>query len=226
MDNLWHSRGAASTTLKCSYPDILEIMNELFSLLDDCINALSSLNSEFGRITGLITSKARNLALGCYSLSLDSLAQEGGALFRLLIEALELLTYLMLDPQRVDEAIDDRLPSAGEIAKRINGNHKDLRNYLNCHASHLSLGHESMRHLENTEPETPIVIRTEQPFRLAVVLKNLQTLFAVVGMITIKAANCAFVAGYENHPELVEKVVSLRTRGLSAFDNALTKAEG
>jgi len=41
------------------------------------------------------------------------------------------------------------LPTAGEISKEINGKFKDLRDYLNAHASHLSFGEESMVHMIN-----------------------------------------------------------------------------
>jgi hypothetical protein len=61
------------------------------------------------------------MTLGVYSLMLDGLGQEAGALLRPLIETLELLVYLRLEPARIDQAIEEKLPSAGQIAKKIEG---------------------------------------------------------------------------------------------------------
>jgi hypothetical protein len=91
--------------------------------------------------------KARNYALGLYSLSLDGLGQEAGALLRPLVEAYEVLVYFRLDPSRASKATDDKLPSAGEIAKAISGRFKDLREYLNENASHFAFSPQSMTHL-------------------------------------------------------------------------------
>jgi hypothetical protein len=45
--------------------------------------------------------KAKNLALGSYSLVLDGLGQEAGALMRPMIEYAELLAYFRLHPEMV-----------------------------------------------------------------------------------------------------------------------------
>lgn len=57
--------------------------------------------------------------------------QEGGAVFRPLLECLELLTYFRMDTTRINEALEDRLPKAGIIAQRIEGKLKGMRDYLN-----------------------------------------------------------------------------------------------
>jgi hypothetical protein len=42
-----------------------------------------------------------------------------------------MLIDFRLDPTRIDEALNDHLPSAGRIAKKIAGHFQDLREYLN-----------------------------------------------------------------------------------------------
>ena len=226
MTNLWHSRQQALAALADEAPEVLSVLDDLFCLVDDCIGALEATDSDFGRVTALCMAKSRNLALGCYSLSLDSLAQEGGALFRPLLEGYELLTYFRLDPGRIEEALHNHLPSAGIVAKRIDGEYQGLREYLNRHASHLSLGPESMRHLLDLESEKPAqLIRSRQPFRLGVVLKNLQTLFAVFALVEIEGVNCALVAGSSVPPELADRMIELRQRGLRVFETALDELQ-
>jgi hypothetical protein len=190
------------------------VLDDLFILVDDCVTALAAVDSTFGRVAGLYLAKARNLALGCYSLSLDSLAQEGGALFRPLFEAYELLTYFRLEPSRIDEVLENRLPSAGNIAKRIDGEYH--------HASHLSLGPESMRHLVDPQSGEPgLMIVTRQPFRLRIALVNLQTLFAVFALVGTEGVNCALFGGSPLQSELADRMVELKCRGLAAFDEAI-----
>jgi hypothetical protein len=222
MGNLWPSREQATKALADKQPEVLQVLDAVFVLVDDCAHALHTTDSPFARVSAVVLVKARNLALGCYSLSLDSLAQEAGALFRPLVEAFELLTYLRLDPERVDEVLDGRLPSAGEIAKRIQGHYKRLREYLSKNASHLSLTPESMRHILSLDAERQQVeLRTEQPFRLEVVLRNLQVLFALFAQVAIEAANCTVMAGCPAQSEISDRVDRLRTRGMRVFEAAL-----
>jgi hypothetical protein len=139
MAGLWLSREHALAVLSEQTPDVLAALDDAFCLMDDCASALWAVNTPFARVTALYAAKSRNLALGCYSLTLDSLAQEGGALLRPLLECHELLTYFRLDPSRVHEALENRLPSAGSVAKRIGSNYQVARDYLNQHASHVSM---------------------------------------------------------------------------------------
>lgn len=67
----------------------------------------------YARVCGLTLLKAKHLALGAYSLILDGLGQEAGALLRPFIEYTELLTYFRKFPSKVDAAIKGKLPSAG-----------------------------------------------------------------------------------------------------------------
>jgi hypothetical protein len=95
--------------------------------------------------------KAKNLAIGAYSLVLDGLAQEAGALMRPFVEYVELLTYFKRYPERVEDAVSNDLPSAGQRAKAVAGSYKEFREHLNHHASHSSYSHYSLSHLLERE---------------------------------------------------------------------------
>jgi hypothetical protein len=222
MSDLWQSREQALTALADNAPEVLAVLNDLFALIDDCAEALHRVDSPFGRVTALMVVKARNLAQGCYSLTLDSLAQEGGALFRPLVEAIELLTYFRLDPSRVEKALGVGLPKAGEVAKRIDGRFKELRGYLNAHASHLSLAPEALRHLLDLNLQE---VHIKQTFRLPVVLRNLQTLFATFLLLGVEAVNCVTVARNEVQHNLADRIETLKAHGLPVFEEAIRKAK-
>jgi hypothetical protein len=187
---LWDTRRQAEVALGEELKPYADLLNEAFASVDISASRLASLDDPFGRVCALVLIKARNLGLGCYSLSLDALAQESGALFRPLIECLELLAYFRLDPRRVNEALEDRLPTAGVVAKKIEGKFKDLRDYLNAHASHLSLHPEAVMHLVDFKAGR---LRTAQPHSSAVLGQNLRTLLSVLVWLAIEAANCASV---------------------------------
>ncbi len=137
---LWETRRSAEQALEGPLLTHADLLAEAFSLFDVCGDRLVLSDTDFGRVCALVTAKARSLTLGCYSLALDGLAQESGALARPLFESLELLEYLRLDPKRAQEVIENRKPSAGVIARRMEGKFQDLRKHFNEHASHLSLG--------------------------------------------------------------------------------------
>lgn len=197
--SLWNSRERALTNLQQQYPEVLNVVNSLFVFVNDCGNSLFKIDSAFSRVTALTVAKSRNLALGCYSLALDSLAQESGALVRPLIETLEVLTYFRLDPSRATEAIERGLPKAGQIAHLIGSEHRDLRGYLNDHASHFSLRHEAVRHLlDFRSSETTVGLRMQQSFLLPVVMTNLHVLYSIFTLVGIEAARCALAADCED----------------------------
>lgn len=108
----WNTRQQAERALTESLEPFAGLLNEAFLALDYCVDRLERLGQPFGRVCALVLSKAHNLGLACYSLSLDALAQEEGALFRPALECLELLTYFRIEPTRIDEALEDRLPKA------------------------------------------------------------------------------------------------------------------
>jgi len=160
---------------------------QAFLLIDEMLVIFQSNDTTFCRVAGLTLLKARNLAQGIFSLSLDGLAQEAGALLRPLIECIELMAYLRDNPQSINEALEEKLPSAGEIGKRINGKFQKLRNYLNEHASHFSFAPESMSHLIDFKSGDWKVI---QPYNEKVLRTNITILFGVLVHLLYEAANC------------------------------------
>ncbi len=213
--SLWSTRRQAERALNEGLEPFAGLLDEAFSVLDDCVDRLERLDQPFGRVCALVLIKARNLGLGCYSLSLDALAQEAGALFRPVLECLELLTYLMLDPTRINEALEDRLPKAGVIAQRIEGKFKGLRDYLNAHASHLSVSPEAMAHLVDLQAGR---LRPVQPYSEAVLRGNLRTLLAVLIWLAIEAVNCTSIGEGNVDDALGDTVEDLKRRAFVLFD--------
>jgi len=174
--SLWDTRQLSQAALAGELQKEAELLREAFEIVDNCVERLETIDTPFARVVALITIKARNLALGSYSVLLDALGQEAGALLRPLVEALELLRYLRLDPTRVEEALARRLPTAGAIAQRIDGEFRELRQYLNSHASHLSLDPVAVRQLIDFQQ---LRLRPVQPLRVEVLRKNMHVLFAI-----------------------------------------------
>lgn len=208
-DALWSARRESERSLNNELKPLAEMLGETFAMVDECIERLEHLDNSFGRVTALVLIKGRNLGLGCYSLSLDALAQESGAILRPFIETVELLTYLRLDPRRVDEALEDRLPQAGEVARRIGGNLKDLRGYLNAHASHLSLSVDSMRHLIDISAGR---LRPVQRFHEAVLRENLRVLLVLLVWLMAAGIKCCCVGAGRVDDALVERAEALRMK--------------
>ena len=216
--SLWKTRRQAEAALNEELKPFAALFDETFAAVDHCIGRLETLDNPFGRVSALVLIKARNLALGCYSLSLDALAQEAGALFRPLVECLELLMYFRLDPARVDEALEDRLPKAGVIAQRIDGKFKRLRDYLNTHASHLSLSPETIAHLVDFKARR---LRPGQVHNVAVLRQNLRTLLAVLIWLALEAANCTSVGSGAVDHALGDTVEDIKRRAFELFDGAI-----
>lgn len=86
--NLFECRMCAITELETHLRNEAEAIAKQFSLLDRCIAHLESRAgvSTLARSAGLATAKGKLLGQGCYSLILDGLAQESGALLRPLLE--------------------------------------------------------------------------------------------------------------------------------------------
>jgi len=219
---LWETRRSAEQALSQSLRPYSDLLSEAFASVNVCVGRLERVDAPFGRVCALVLIKARNLALACYSLSLDALAQEAGAVFRPLIESLELLEYLRQDPQRVTETLEDRLPKAGVIAQRIQGKFKRLRDYLNAHASHLSVSPEAMGHLVDL---TVGQLRTIQPYSEPVLRGNLRTLLAVVVWLAIEAANCVSVAKSRVDDAFADSVDDLKRRAFELFEDRSCEAE-
>jgi hypothetical protein len=175
----WETRTKSVAGIASTLGREAQLIEDLLSLLAVCAEKLEAVpqGQRLSRAAAICTIKARNLGLASYSLSLDALAQEAGALVRPLIETMELLAYLRADPSRVHEVLENRLPSAGERGKAINGKFKKWRDYLNAHASHFGLTPDSVRHLFDINN---LRLRIVQPYDEAVLRENLKSLFAVL----------------------------------------------
>lgn len=214
---LWETRRQALFSLESDLRSEKDILEDGFGLLDEYIEKFQNLNSPPGRICSLILIKARNLALGMYSLALDGLAQESGALFRPLIEALELLTYLRLDPSRTEQIIEERLPSAGKIAKAITGDFKDTREFLNKHSSHFSMTYDSVAHIVDL---SKFRLKIVQPHSKRVLLSNLHLLESLLVIFLFEAHNCLdAVASVDD--EVADRIEAYRDEVRSNADTDL-----
>ena len=151
---IWAARDESLAYLEHQHPSRLAVLNRALELMDQCIDAFESetAESKYAEFCGLALLKIKHLVLGSYSLILDGLGQETGALMRPMIEYAELLTYFRMFPNAVDQVTTNSLPSAGARAKAIGGIYKNFREHLNEHASHSSFSNYSLSHLR--EPVT------------------------------------------------------------------------
>src|SRR5574340_1572824 len=115
----WTTRTEAVAYLEASHGDRLAVLSRIFELIDLSIDAYESRSGfdVYARICGLTLLKARHLAVGAYSLILDGLGQEAGALIRPFIEYSELLTYFRKFPEMAERAAENDLPKAGKSAR-------------------------------------------------------------------------------------------------------------
>jgi hypothetical protein len=207
--NLWQTRYQALVALDSNLKAIADIIEEAFSCLDECIDRAEALDSEYGRVCGLTLVKARNLALGMYSLTLDGLAQEGGALLRPLIGVIEKLVYFRQDPAHIEQAITESLPPEGKISKMIDGDFKDLRDYLSKHAAHSEFSEESIKHLIDYRA---FRLKKVQPFNEIVLRKNLEMVFSFLVFIVFEGQKCLAFAGSFDEA-LANRIEAMRESG-------------
>ncbi len=198
--NIWSSREKSLVWLNNILQQESKVLQEGFDYLETIMELFQRISNDEGksqigqfcRICIVTLAKFSRLLLGCYSLVLDSLVQESGALLRLVIETYELLVYFRLDISRINEILEDKLPSAGIIAKKISGDFQDLRNYLNNNASHFSYRLESVRHLYGPNAKT---IQSPLPSPKAL-RKNLSLIYSFQVFMLIEAVNCLFAVGF------------------------------
>ncbi len=197
-----------------------DLLQQGFDFLDKCtgkFERLGNLESEtlvekFSRICAITLAKANHFLIGCYSLTLDGLAQEAGAILRPFIETYELLVYFRLNPARVDEAIDEKLPTAGKVSQHILGNYKDLRAHLNDNASHFSYRIDSVRHLFDHD----LKLKSFPTHSLSVLRANLMLLNAFQVFIIFEAINCLFTIGVDVNT-FADEVETWKKKSLSVF---------
>jgi hypothetical protein len=138
---MWETREKSLKALTNELRIEGELIYQGFNLMDEIIEAFNQTPtpSECSRVCGLVVAKGRNLCHCIFSISLEGLAQEAGALLRPTIECFELLVFFYQDPTRIELALKNKLPEAGKIAKTIQGKFQGLRIYLNTYASHMSV---------------------------------------------------------------------------------------
>lgn len=213
---LWRTRHHSMELLAKEYKKHAIAIEETFMIIDECIDLFDykARSDDYHRICGLVLAKARNYALGAYGLILDGLGQEAGALLRPFIEYHELLTYFRLKPNRVQEAIDDKLPSAGKRAQLIAGKFHEFRKYLNDNASHSSFSYHALNHLLEKPDMT---IRKEQPMLPKVLFKNMGDFFVQLLLMANEAINCLQTADMGCAGKQAENIEKLRIEGIEIF---------
>jgi hypothetical protein len=200
--DLWETRRKSLLWLDNDLASESQYLMRGYAMIDECIALFdeisekekASLNGRFARICGLTATKGRNLLLGCHSLQLDALGQEAGALLRPLIEVVELLNYFRLDPNRIDIAIEGKLPSAGLIAKTISGRFQALRDHLNEQASHFRFGFHSVSHLLDKQTLKLTAVQTHSP---QVLKYNFGALSAFLSFLLLESVSCLFAIGID-----------------------------
>lgn len=201
MASIWSVREKSLIWLNNDLQQEARVIQEGFDYIDKIVDILQNISIQerdsqkgvFCRICMLTLSKFNRLLLGSYSLMLDAIAQEAGALLRPIIETYELLVYFRQDISRIDEVLNDKLPSAGIIGERISGDFKKLRGYLNDNASHFSFKPESLRHLFDHKAQ----VQPSPSHSLSVFLKNITIINAFQIFMLVEAINCLYTIDYD-----------------------------
>ena len=97
--NLWITREESLNALKNKLSIEAQYIEEGFTIIDSLLRIFEDNKSDiFCMVCSFTLLKGKNLCFSIYSLSLDGLAQEAGALLRPAIECFELLDYFYTDP--------------------------------------------------------------------------------------------------------------------------------
>ena len=210
---LFEARERAEEALRDHLRDASAVIEEGFSCLDEEVRRHHQLNSEFTRVCAVTLLKARNLLVAIYSLAIDGLAQEGGAVLRPLIGTIEKLPYYRMDPDHVELAITDQLPSEGMIAKEIDGQFQELRDYLSKYSAHSNFSYESLRHLLNLRDGELVF---QQPYIEMALRKNLEMVFSFLIISVFEGYKCLNHAGHSDEA-LLSYIEDVRNRGYSVI---------
>ena len=215
--DLWNTRNVSWAYLNEKRSSRVAVFLALVRLLDRCTDEYESCatSDTYAKVCGLTLLKAKNLAIGSFSLLLDGLGQESGALLRPMIEYTELLTYFRRFPEKAEKAAENDLPKAGERAKAIEGMYHDLRQHLNEHASHSSYSDYSLSHLLDSN----LSFRKMQQFAPKVLDKNVTDLTIQVWLLlheAVLALQCILPS--ETMLELEIEDNTLKKRMIDAFE--------
>ncbi len=220
--NIWFAREKSFDWLNNELKSEAELLREGFDYLESFVSLFEKIGEnegenevgQFSRIGSVTLAKFSHLLIGCYSLTLDGLAQESGALIRPLIETYELLVYFRQDKTRINQVLNGKLPSAGNIGKRISGDYKDLRAHLSKNASHFSYGIDSIRHLfDNNNKIKPVPNHS-----LDVLYTNLQLLNAFQIFILIEAVKCLLAVEFDANT-LADEIEKWRDLCIKTFSS-------
>jgi hypothetical protein len=208
---MWTVREESIQALKVGLKEEGDMISEGFSIIDEMIQKFNDLSprTDLSTLSGLLLVKGKNLCFGMYSLALDGLAQESGALLRPTIECIELVQFFYDDQERLKLVFENKVPSAGEVAKAVNGKFKKLREFLNENASHLSISIDSLMHLIDWTDRT---FKPKQKYSETVLRKNLSTLFYFISFLIVSTVNCLDKCGCQSET-LVQKINQWRDRG-------------
>lgn len=186
--NLWVAREESLNALESKLLIEARHIEKGFTIIDALLRIFEdNKNDIFCMVCSFALLKGKNLCFSIYSLSLDGLAQEAGALLRPAIECFEKLDYFSADPKRITEALENKLPPAGNIAKKINGKFESLRKHLNLVASHFSFDPIACEHLINWKNGS---LYYYQKYNETVLRQNLWTLFCVMVLLAYSAIRC------------------------------------
>jgi hypothetical protein len=205
--DVWRIRNQAllaiESDLKAENDTFVEALVLMKMGIERLLTQAKGSNEQFALVCCHTLIKARRYALACYSVCLDGLAQEGGALYRPLVEAWEQLIFYAQDPTRTQMAIDGNLPQAGEIGKAIGSELQGLRKYLNWNASHFSFTEDSLQPIQD-------VYNGEQ------LKTNLRVLYTTVWLTTREATSCLLTIG-ELDDDFKAAINESQAHGLSVF---------
>lgn len=215
--NFWAARTSSLNYLQHEKPLQLQVLMRTFSLIDAAIDTYESHanTGTYARVCAFALTKLKNLSVGSYSLVLDGLGQEAGALLRPLVEYVELLTYFRMFPAKAELAITGSLPSAGQRAKAIDGIYKSLREYLNAHASHSSFSDYSLSHLVEVDS---MRLKRFQKFVPTVLERNIRDFAIQLHFAAREAILGLEHLDIENFEVLATEVDDLKKFLLIAFD--------
>lgn len=218
--NLWSTREQSIRWLQKELLQESEVIKHGFELIDDGIKLFEraggdegeTLDGQFCRVCCVTLSKSSHFLLACYSLALDGLAQESGAILRPFIESYELLVYLRLDKSRVIQVLDENLPTSGVIAKKVTGDFKDLREHLNISASHFSYKIESVKHLHGKN----FGFRSLPKHSIKVFRTNIGLINVLQVIVLFEVANCLFSTPYGSE-SLASEIKDLKNKSKELF---------
>jgi hypothetical protein len=206
--SLWTCREQATAALATELRPIADALGSAFECIGEVVEYFQKFlveNSGAARVCAMVIIKGHNLAQGCYSLALDGLGQESGAMLRPLLECIETLEYLRVVPDAVDKALDGKVPGPGARAKKIGSIFQSLREYLNEHASHLDITADAMKHLIDLREGRFKMIQKHNGFVLE---QNLATLFMFISALQQQATLCFEWCDQRKHPVCYESLLN------------------